>query len=53
MAFGLGVFNSLLQPLLRRLSNPVTAVSLVGALVSGLLSMGLVLRAMVNPAPLA
>jgi hypothetical protein len=53
VAFGLGVFNSLLQPLLRRLSNPVTAVSLVGALVSGLLSMGLVLRAMVNPAPLA
>jgi uncharacterized membrane protein YjjP (DUF1212 family) len=53
VAFGLGVFNSLLQPLVRRLSNPVTAISLVGALVSGLLSMGLVLRAMVNPAPLA
>ncbi|MFZ0409732.1 MAG: DUF751 family protein [Cyanobium sp.] len=53
VAFGLGVFNSVLQPLVRRLSNPVTAVALVGALVSGLLSMGLVLRAMVNPAPLA
>jgi uncharacterized membrane protein YjjP (DUF1212 family) len=53
VAFGLGVFNSLLQPLVRRLSNPVTAVALVGALVSGLLSMGLVLHAMVNPAPLA
>ncbi|MCX5948894.1 MAG: DUF751 family protein [Cyanobacteria bacterium] len=53
VAFGLGVFNSVLQPLISRLSNPVTAVALVGALVSGLLSMGLVLRAMVNPAPLA
>ncbi len=53
VAFGLGVFNSVLEPLVRRLSNPVTAVALVGALVSGLLSMGLVLHAMVNPAPLA
>ncbi|MEI7952873.1 MAG: DUF751 family protein [Synechococcaceae cyanobacterium ELA182] len=53
VAFGLGVFNSVLQPLISRLSNPVTAVALVGALVSGLLSMVLVLRAMVNPAPLA
>ena len=53
VAFGLGVFNSVLEPLVRRLSNPVTAVALVGALVSGLLSMGLVRHAMVNPAPLA
>lgn len=53
VAFGLGVFNSVLQPLLLRLNNPVTAVALVGALVSGMLSMVLVLHAMVNSAPLA
>lgn len=50
VAFGLGVFQSVLDPLLQRLSNPVTAVALVGALVSGLISMILVLRAMVTPA---
>ncbi|MBC1262157.1 DUF751 family protein [Synechococcus sp. BSF8S] len=53
VAFSLGVFNSVLQPLLKRRSNPVTAVALVGALVSGMISLTLVLRAMVNPAPLA
>ena len=53
VAFSLGVFNSVLEPLARRGSNPVTAVALIGALLSGLLSLGLVLRAMVNPAPLA
>lgn len=51
IAFGLGVFQSVLDPLLRRLSNPVTAIALVGALVSGLISLVLVLRAMVFPAP--
>jgi hypothetical protein len=53
IAFGLGVFNSVLEPLAQRRSNPVTAVSLIGALVSGLLSLGLILRAMVSPAPIA
>ena len=53
VAFSLGVFNSVLQPLARRGSNPVTAVALIGALLSGLLSLALVLRAMVNPASLA
>lgn len=53
IAFGLGVLNSVFEPLARRARNPVTAVALVGALVSGLLSLGLVLRAMVNQAPLA
>jgi hypothetical protein len=52
IAFGLGVFNSVLEPLTRRLSNPVTAVALVGALISGLISLALVLRAMVKPLPL-
>jgi uncharacterized membrane protein YjjP (DUF1212 family) len=53
IAFGLGVLNSVVEPLLQRRSNPVTAVALVGAMVSGLLSVGLVLHAMVSPAPLA
>ena len=54
IAFVLGVFNSVLEPLLRRARNPVTALALIGALVSGLLTLMLVLRAMVTaPAPLA
>ncbi|CAK6698488.1 MULTISPECIES: DUF751 family protein [unclassified Synechococcus] len=53
VAFSLGVFNSVLEPLAKRRSNPVTAVALVGALVSGMISLSLVLRAMVTPAPLA
>lgn len=51
IAFSLGVINSVVEPLARRRSNPVTAVALVGAVVSGLVSLGLVLRAMVSPAP--
>ncbi|MCP9816669.1 DUF751 family protein [Vulcanococcus limneticus] len=53
IAFGLGVLNSVVEPLAQRRSNPVTAVSLIGALVSGMLSLGLILRAMVSPAPIA
>jgi uncharacterized membrane protein YjjP (DUF1212 family) len=53
LAFGLGVASSVFEPLLVRTRNPVTAVALIGAAVSGLLSLALVLRAMVNPAPLA
>ena len=53
IAFTLGVMNSVAQPLARRRSNPVTAVALIGALISGLISLTLVLRAMVSSAPLA
>lgn len=53
VAFGLGVANSVLEPLVARTRNPVTAVALIGAAISGLLSLSLVLRAMVSPAPLA
>jgi uncharacterized membrane protein YjjP (DUF1212 family) len=53
IAFGLGVLNSVVEPLAQRGRNPVTAVAMVGALVSGLLSVVLVLRAMVSPAPVA
>ena len=48
IAFGLGVANSVFEPLAQRRSNPVTAVALVGAMVSGLLSLSLILRAMVS-----
>ena len=53
IAFTLGVMNSVAEPLARRRSNPVTAGALTGALISGLISMGLVLRAMVTSSPLA
>ena len=50
VAFSLGVLNSVVEPLARLRSNPVTAVALIGALVSGLLTLALVLRAMVSGA---
>ena len=53
IAFTLGVLNSVAEPLAQRRSNPVTAVALVGALVSGFLSISFVLRAMVTAAPLS
>ena len=53
IAFTLGVMNSVAEPLARRRSNPVTAVALIGALISGLISLSLVLRAMVQSAPVA
>ena len=53
VAFTLGVINSVFEPLARRRSNPVTAVALVGALISGFVTLSLVLRAMVTTAPMA
>ena len=53
IAFTLGVMNSVAEPLARRRSNPVTAVALIGALISGLISLSLVLHAMVQSAPVA
>ena len=53
VAFTLGVMNSVAEPLAARRSNPVTAVALIGALISGGISLTLVLRAMVNSAPMA
>ncbi|QEY32919.1 DUF751 family protein [Synechococcus sp. RSCCF101] len=48
VAFSLGVIESVVGPMARRRSNPVTAVALVGALISGGVSLTLVLRAMVT-----
>lgn len=53
VAFTLGVMNSVAEPLAQRRSNPVTAVALVGALISGFVTLSLVLRAMVTAAPMA
>ena len=53
IAFSLGVINSVAEPLAKRRSNPVTAVALIGALISGFITLGLVLRAMVTSAPLS
>ena len=53
VAFTLGVINSVFEPLARRRSNPVTAVALIGALISGFVTLSLVLRAMVTTAPMA
>ena len=53
VAFTLGVMSSVAEPLANRRSNPVTAVALVGALISGLISLSLVLRAMVSTASVA
>jgi hypothetical protein len=53
VALGLGVADSVFAPLAARASNPVTAVALIGAAVSGALSLVLILRAMVNTQPLA
>ncbi|MEY3736274.1 MAG: hypothetical protein RLZZ624_1333 [Cyanobacteriota bacterium] len=53
IAFGLGVMASVFEPLAARGRNPVTAVALIGALISALLSLTLVLRAMVTSAPTA
>ena len=51
VAFGLGLLNSVVEPLADRRSNPVTAVALIGALVSGGISLTLTLRAMVTTPP--
>ena len=53
IAFTLGVINSVAEPLAKRRSNPVTAIALVGALISGFITLSLVLRAMVTTTPLS
>ena len=49
----LGVFAAALEPLVKRSSNPITAISLIGALISGFLTLGFLVRAMVFPVPLS
>ena len=45
----LGVFTSAISPLIRRGSNPITAVALIGALFSGLMTIIFLVRAMAYP----
>ncbi len=45
----LGVFTSVLEPLIKRSSNPITAIALIAALISGIITLSFVLRAMVFP----
>ena len=49
----LGVFTAAISPLLKRSSNPVTAIALVGALISGVVTIAFLLRAMVFPLSIA
>ncbi|BEV35206.1 DUF751 family protein [Synechococcus sp. M16CYN] len=53
VTFTLGVMNSVAKPLIQRFNNPITAVALIGALISGCISLSLVLRAMVYGVPMA
>ena len=53
ITFTLGVMNSIAEPLARRRSNPVTAVALIGALISGFITLVHVLQAMLNPEAIA
>ena len=48
----LGVFTAAISPLIKRSNNPITAIALVGALLSGLLTIIFLLKAMAFPAPI-
>tara|TARA_B100000700_G_scaffold9200_1_gene9417 strand:+ start:227 stop:433 length:207 start_codon:yes stop_codon:yes gene_type:complete len=49
----LGVFTAAISPLIRRGSNPVTAIALVGALLSGIMTIIFLLKAMAFPLPIS
>jgi len=46
----LGVFTAAITPLIKRGRNPITAIALIGALFSGLITIGFLLKAMAFPA---
>tara|TARA_B100000579_G_scaffold62224_1_gene45553 strand:- start:3161 stop:3367 length:207 start_codon:yes stop_codon:yes gene_type:complete len=48
----LGVFTAAISPLIKRGSNPITAISLFGALFSGLMTIFFLLKAMAFPSPI-
>tara|TARA_Y100001968_G_C18822752_1_gene465390 strand:+ start:93 stop:299 length:207 start_codon:yes stop_codon:yes gene_type:complete len=48
----LGVFTSAISPLIKRGNNPITAIALVGALLSGIVTIIFLLRAMAFPSPI-
>ena len=45
----LGVFYASLQPLLRMGKNPITAIAVIGAFISGALTLIFIVRGMVLP----
>ncbi len=45
----LGVFASFLGPLIKRSRNPITAIALISAMISGVITISLILRAMTSP----
>ena len=45
----LGVFASALQPLIRRAKNPITAIALIGAFISGVFTLIFIVKGMVLP----
>ena len=45
----LGIFTSVISPLIKRGSNPITAIALVGAFFSGLMTILFLLKAMAFP----
>ena len=48
----LGVFASFSEPLVRRSKNPLTAISIISALISGVLTLFFIVRGMVLPSSL-
>ena len=47
-----GVFAAAIATLIKRGSNPITAIALVGALFSGLMTIIFLLKAMAFPSPI-
>ena len=45
----LGVFAAAIDPLIKRSSNPVTAFALIGAFISGFITIAFLLREMIFP----
>tara|TARA_Y100001968_G_C19429350_1_gene756123 strand:- start:727 stop:927 length:201 start_codon:yes stop_codon:yes gene_type:complete len=45
----LGVFTAAIEPLIKRSNNPITAIALIGALISGLITIAFLLREMIFP----
>ena len=49
----LGVFAASISPLIKKGRNPITAIALVGALLSGLMTIIFLLKAMAFPSPVS
>jgi len=45
----LGVFTAAISPLIKRGNNPITAIALIGALLSGVITLVFIVREMVFP----